>query len=180
MKFKTLAISAAVLLAGAAALPAAHAEGTGRVNFNGLLTADTCDLTTDSRDQTVKLPTVSVQSLTAAGQVAGSTPFTIEVTNCPDTFNQVAVHFEMNNMEAATRTLNNIAPAADAAGNVTVQLIEADGTPIPAGSAGKPHPIVGEDETRGAKMMFGGQYYALGATTPGVVQSYAQFTIAYP
>jgi len=180
MKLKTLAISVAVLLGGVAALPAsAQAVGTGKVNFNGLLVADSCQVTTETRDQTVNLDTMSVQSLNEAGKTAGSTPFNIEVTNCPDTFDEVAVHFEMTNMDAATRTLKNTATTG-AATNVTVQLVNADRTPIDAGSTGEFFPITGEGAARGAVMTYGGQYYALGVTTPGVVQSFAEFTLAYP
>lgn len=180
MKFKTLAISAAVLLGGVAALPAsAQSAGTGKVNFNGMLVADSCEITTETRNQVVDLPTMSVQSLDEAGKTAGSTPFNIEVTNCPDTFDEVAVHFEMSNMDAATRTLKNTA-TTNAATNVTVQLVNADRSPINAGSTGEFFPITGEGAARGAIMTYGGQYYALGATTPGVVQSFAEFTLAYP
>lgn len=180
MKLKTLALSAAALVAVAAALPAsAQAVGTGKVNFQGLLIEDTCEVTAATRDQLVTLPTVSVQSLNTTGQTAGSTPFDIDVEKCPDSLENVAVHFEMTNMEAANRTLKNLA-TTNAAGFVTVQLIEADGTVIPAGSTGASYAITGEGNARGAKMTYGGQYYALAATTPGVVQTFAEFTIAYP
>ncbi|MFJ3461319.1 fimbrial protein [Achromobacter spanius] len=180
MKLKTLAFSAAALVGIAAAMPAsAQALGTGKVNFTGELIEDTCEVTTETADQRVPLPKVSVQSLNEAGLTAGSTPFDIEVVNCPATLQNVAVHFEMTNMEAANRTLKNMA-ATDAAGNVSVQLIEADGTVIRAGSTGAAYPITGTGAARGAKMTYGGQYYALAPTTPGLVQTFAEFTIAYP
>lgn len=180
MKLKTLAFSAAALVGIAAAMPAsAQAVGTGKVNFTGKLIQDTCEVTAASQNQDVPLPTVSVQSLNEAGQTAGSTPFDIEVVKCPDTLQKVAVHFEMTNMEATNRTLKNMA-STGAATNVTVQLIEADGTVIRAGSTGAAYDITGTGPTRGAKMTYGGQYYALAPTTPGVVQTFAEFTIAYP
>ncbi|EHK67706.1 frimbrial protein [Achromobacter arsenitoxydans SY8] len=167
------------LLAGAALPIHAQTVTQGKVTFNGELIADTCAVMTESQDQVVPLPTVSVQSLDSAGDTAGSTPFQIKVDNCPATVNQVAAHFEMTNMEPAYQTLKNLATAS-AATNVSVQLIEADGTPIPLGSRGALYAVTGTGAARGAVMTYGGQYYALGATTPGVVTTYTQFTLAYP
>lgn len=180
MKSHILGLSLAAVFA-AAALPAsaAPATGTGKVTFNGMLIADTCKVATDSQDQTVQLPVVSTQSLSVKGDTAGSTAFEIEVIECPDTVDQVQAHFEMTNMDAATRTLLNLATAS-AADNVTVQLLNADGTEIPAGSTGKAFEVTGTGATRGATMIYGGQYYSLGGPSAGAIQTFAEFTLAYP
>ncbi|WP_313623410.1 fimbrial protein [Achromobacter sp.] len=180
MKSHILGLSIAALFA-AASLPAsaAPAIGTGKVNFNGMLIAETCQVATDSQDQTVQLPVVSTQSLGTKGDTAGSTAFEIDVIECPDTIDQVQAHFEMTNMEAANRTLLNLATAS-AATNVTVQLLNADGSVVPAGSTGKAFDVTGTGATRGATMIYGGQYYSLGSPSAGAVQTFAEFTLAYP
>lgn len=180
MKLNVLRLAVLTLLAGAAVQAHAQTVTQGRVNFEGTLTPDTCAVMPGSTNQTVTLPTVSTQSLSAANDTAGSTPFQIHVNNCPSTINQVAAHFEMTNMEPGHFTLKNLATGIGAADAVTVQLLEADGTALPAGSTGRAFAVTGTGTARGATMTYGGQYFALGATTPGTVQTYAEFTLAYP
>lgn len=177
MKSKIFGLTLAAMLVSAAMPVSAQSVGTGKVNFNGLLTDQTCTITTGYEDQLVTLPTLSTKSLTVAAEVAGSTPFDILVEECPAALTQVRAHFEMTNMDAATRTLQNNATTG-AAGNVTVQLVNADRTVIEAGSAGALFDV--NATTHKATMTYGGQYYATAATTPGIVQSYAEFTLAYP
>ncbi|SIT13691.1 fimbrial protein [Achromobacter sp. MFA1 R4] len=178
MKLRILGISIAAAL-GAVALPASAAQvGTGKVNFEGTLIPNTCKVAPASEDQTVLLPTVSTQSLITEGDTAGSRAFEIDVIECPDTIDEVQAHFEITNMEPKYRTLKNL--ESTGAQNVTVQLLEADGTPIQAGSAGTAFPVTGAGATRGATLVYGGQYFSLGGATSGVVKTFAEFTLAYP
>ncbi|WGS46074.1 type 1 fimbrial protein [Burkholderia sp. JSH-S8] len=171
-----------IALLGAFVAPAAFAQtapGTGQVTFNGELLPDTCEIAAGDESKTVTLPTLSTQSLDAAGKVEGAKMFDISVSNCPATLNNVAAHFETTNMDPATRNALNQATTTPA-GNVLVQLLDKDGTtPILLGSAGSYEPITGTGAARGATLSYGGQYYATAPTTPGNVTAIVRYTLAY-
>ncbi|NML34738.1 fimbrial protein [Paraburkholderia antibiotica] len=155
---------------------AQSAPGAGQVTFNGQLLDDTCVINAGDDDKTVTLPTLSSQSLAAAGQTAGSTMFTISVSSCPSDLKNVAAHFETTNMDPDTRNAINQATATPAS-NVEVQLLDRDGTtPILLGSTGTYVPVA-TDGT--ATMSYGGQYYATDKTTAGNVTAVVRYTLAY-
>ena len=172
-----------IVLAGVMAAPMAFAQsappGTGTITFNGTLLADTCEINASDVDKTVTLPTLSAQSLAAAGQTAGATMFTISVANCPASLNSVAAHFETTNMDTSTRNAVNLATTSPAS-NVLVQLLDKDGsTPILLGSAGSYEAISGTGATRGATLNYGAQYYATGQAGQGNVVAIVRYTLAY-
>lgn len=174
MKVQVMGLMIAV--AGISAAPTVFAAGTGKVTFNGKLIQETCQINAGDDDKTVTLPTISAQSLTAAGQTAGSTMFDISVSNCPGDLTSVAAHFETTHMDPDTRNATNQATTSPA-GLVQVQLLDRDGTtPILLGSSGSPVTITGGAAT----MSYGGQYYATGQTTAGNVMAVVNYTLAYP
>ncbi|UEP48127.1 fimbrial protein [Burkholderia ambifaria] len=180
MKKKVLGTSAAMLLGVLAGSPAfAQAVTQGKVTFDGELTASTCSIKAGDEDKKVLLPKVSTVALANKGDTAGSTSFDISATKCAADVKQVAAHFEMTNMDPATGFLKNLADAATAAQNVVVQLVNSDGTGIRAGSTGAYFDVTGTADDRGATMLYGGQYYATGATKAGKVSTFARFTLAY-
>ncbi|MFH4337526.1 fimbrial protein, partial [Acinetobacter baumannii] len=86
---KKLALIAALSVVGIANAQAAD----GTITINGLVTDKTCDIVTPAgKDFTVTLPTVSKQTLAVAGDVAGRTPFQINLANCSQ--GKVATYFE--------------------------------------------------------------------------------------
>ncbi|ACR30624.1 fimbrial protein [Burkholderia glumae] len=178
-KYKKITIA----LAGLFVLSSTYgqtAPGTGRITFNGELTANTCSINGGDVDQTVQLPKVSTSSLSTAGAIAGSRMFQIRVEKCAADVTNIAAHFETFNIDAATGNARNVADAAGAAKNVTVQLVDGDGTTaVKLGDAGKYVAVSGTGDERGARLDYGGQYYATGATTAGIVQAVVKYTIAY-
>jgi major type 1 subunit fimbrin (pilin) len=77
MRVKKLILASAVAVLSA---PALAVDGT--ITFNGLVTDQTCEITTPAgKDFTVTLPTVSASTLNAAAQTAGRTPFSINLSN---------------------------------------------------------------------------------------------------
>lgn len=180
MKKKVVSFAVATLFGLVAAQSVfAQSIDQGQVKFTGELTANTCTIDVGSKDQIVPLPKVSTSALAAPGDVAGSTAFEIKVSKCAADVKKVAAHFEMENMDPNTRTLKNEATGADAATNVTIQLVNSDGTELPVGSTGSYFDVTGTDDARGATMIYGGQYYALDTTTAGKVESHTLFTLAY-
>ncbi|KAB0642390.1 fimbrial protein [Burkholderia latens] len=181
MKKKVLGASVAMLLGALAASPAfAQAVTQGKVTFDGELTASTCSIKAGDEDKKVLLPKVSTVTLAKKGDTAGSTSFDITAEKCSADVSKVAAHFEMTNMDPATGFLKNLlTDASTAATNVVVQLVNSDGTGIRAGSTGAYFDVTGAGDARGVTMLYGGQYYATGATKAGKVNTFARYTLAY-
>jgi len=176
MKIKAFRLALMALTMGAALPIHAQTIGQSKVIFSGALIADTCAVASNSQDQSVILPTISTQTLSAAGKTAGSTSFQIVAENCPTSITKVAAHFEMTNAEPGSSTLKNLVVGGSEATGVSVQLLNSDGTPIRVGTTGIAFPV----EAGTATMVYGAQYYALAQATPGGVATYAEFTLAYP
>ncbi len=179
-KFTKLSIA---LLAGAMAAPLAFAEDQGTVTFTGRVQEDTCNLATGSANQTVELGTVSASALSAVKSNAGSKMFDIVVENCGASISKVAAHFETDNIDVdSENTIKNTA-SGNAAQNVTVQLVDRDGTtPIALGSTGTSRDVTGGTETvgGGATLTYGGRLYSSkGGATAGEVLAITRFTLAY-
>lgn len=156
------------------------ADGT--ITINGLVTDKTCDITTpQGKDFTVTLPTVSRQTLANAGDVAGRTPFSINLANCSE--GKVATYFEPGaTIDFGTGRLNN--QDATGAKNVQVQLLGSNNQFIPvlaAGATGAQTNSQWVDVVEGgqADLNYYAEYYANAASTAGKVTSSVQYTIIY-
>ncbi|MDR5802230.1 fimbrial protein [Caballeronia sp. LZ001] len=175
-------ISAMVAAAlGLVASAAFASDGT--ITFNGALTATTCTINgngTSSKDFTVTLPTVSTSTLTASGQTAGTTSYNIALTGCaPVTAtSEAGVFYEAG----ATVDANDgrLIVATGGAGNVKLQLLNADGSMIKAGYSRELQNVKSADISSGAaSLSYQVQYYATGATTAGAANSSVIYSIDY-
>ena len=173
-------MAAGLLVAAGSAMAA---DGT--IEFTGQITDQTCDITTPGgEDFTVNLPTVAASSLSAPGNVAGRTPFSISLSDCAE--GSVATYFEPGpTVNFDTGRLENTA-AADAASNVQIQLLGENSqfVPVLAGSVGPGGAQTNsqwvEVSTDGAAALnYYAEYYALGQSTAGNVSSNVQYTIIY-
>ncbi|NHB58946.1 fimbrial protein [Acinetobacter shaoyimingii] len=156
------------------------ADGT--ITINGLVTDKTCDIVTpQGKDFTVTLPTVSRQTLAQTGDVAGRTPFTINLANCSE--GKVATYFEPGaTVDFNTGRLNN--QVAGGATNVQVQLLGSNNQFLPvraAGATGAQDNSQWVDVTDGgsADLNYYAEYYATNASTAGRVSTSVQYTIIY-
>ncbi|MFC5472473.1 fimbrial protein [Paraherbaspirillum soli] len=166
----------------------AQAQG-GQIDFNGRLTDSTCTID-GAANQTVTLPTLSTKGLSKAGEVGGATSFQIKVKDCSGALTKIAAHFESKlNMDPTHRTLKQTSTAADAAKEVQLQLLNADGSVLPVGSTGQSYVVSGGApgigglpgiDTGSGTMTYAVQYYATGAATQGPVTSSTLYTLAYP
>ncbi|ENX22183.1 hypothetical protein F892_01424 [Acinetobacter vivianii] len=175
---KKLALIAALSVVGIAQAQAAD----GTITINGLVTDKTCDIITPAgKDFTVALPTVSKQTLANSGDVAGRTPFQINLANCSE--GKVATYFEPGaTVDFNTGRLLN--QAASGAKNVDVQLLGSNNQVIPvlaAGSNGAQENSQWVDVVEGgaADLNYYAEYYATGASTAGEVTTSVQYTIIY-
>ncbi len=184
MKFNKLALSAVIASACFASSAMAASEGT--INFEGELVATTCDITVNGQPSPalVTLPTVSVSNLAAAGKTTGTTGFTIGLENCAGVTatNTAAAFFENGTtVDFNSYNLINTAPAATAATSVQLQLLDAQtGNKINIGNSDQIVNTTRFDISSGSTVLpYSVQYFATGATTPGLVTSAVNFSIDY-
>jgi len=180
MKFQRAPLAAAALSLAALFAANAHAAD-GTITINGLVTAQTCDISGNGggSDFTVTLPTVSTSALPIAGATAGRTPFNIALTNCSPNSGNVAVYFEPSaTVDTITGHLTNTAAAG--AENVQVGLLNADHSEIKLGSsaAAQNMQVVALDDGK-ATLNYFAQYVATDAATAGTVSAQSLYSIVY-
>ncbi len=178
----SLSLAAAITLAFTGSANAAN----GMITISGMITDTTCDISVNNgaNDAIVTLPTVSTSVLTAAGNTAGSVPFSIALTNCGTGSSKASTWFESGeSVDNASGRLNN---TAGSAANVQVELLNKDLMPIRAGgtagsqSAAAANNDVAVDISQGSGTLnYYARYYATGAATAGTVMSRVQYTIVY-
>lgn len=182
-KIKLALLVAGSLVAGVST--SAFAEGQGTVKFNGELTSETCKITS-AKDQSVKLPTVSIKTLAAAGDEGGYKPFQIDV-DCSGAEasgldgKTVAIHFEpiakTTAWDPATGNLKN--NDATGAQNVQVKIYSTDGGQQVHAKIGETGKGVKIEGTKKMTFNYVGGYYATAATTAGLVNATVMYTLVY-
>ncbi|QXO64658.1 MULTISPECIES: fimbrial protein [Morganella] len=185
MKKIKLALLVAGSLVAGASTSAFAGEGQGTVTFNGELTTETCKITSD-KDQTIKLPTVSIKTLAAAGDEGGYKPFQIEV-DCSGAEasgldgKTVAIHFEpipkTTAWDSTTSNLKN--NDATGAKNVQVKIYSTDGGQQVHAKIGETGKGVKIEGTKKMTFNYVGGYYATAATTAGLVNATVMYTLVY-
>lgn len=167
----------------AAASSSATLAYDGTINFTGKVVAQTCSVSSGSKNLTVTLPTVSEASLAAATNTAGLTPFTIELTGCNASAasgaQNVKAYFEPN--ATTDYDTGNLNIAAGSANNVQIQLLNADGvTPIKLGQDATGQSVTAvQIDNAAMKLRYNAQYYATAQATAGDVSATVNYTIVY-
>lgn len=167
----------------AAASSSATLAYDGTINFTGKVVAQTCSVSSGSKNLTVTLPTVSEASLAAATNTAGLTPFTIELTGCNASAasgaQNVKAYFEPN--ATTDYDTGNLNIAASGANNVQIQLLNADGvTPIKLGQDATGQNVTAvQIDNAAMKLRYNAQYYATAQATAGDVSATVNYTIVY-
>jgi len=124
---------------------------------------------------TVTLPTVATSAFAGAGSTRGTTPFQINLTNCP-TGNQLSITLNTSNPQPGTTSVIQNTAATSPATGVGVQLLDGTGNPITFGSA------IPEGSIPGAtvNLPFAARYYQTNAAvTAGTVTAVATYTLTY-
>ncbi|VVP52034.1 fimbrial protein [Pseudomonas fluorescens] len=163
----------------ASAQLAMAADGT--ITINGQVTANTCTIDgngSSQKDFTVTLPAVSASALGSAGQTAGRTPFSINLSGCTPTSGNVHTYFEAG--PTTDSSTGRLVLVGGGASNVQIGLMNNDLTDIKAGFAdalqnSKPVSVVSGSAT----LSYYAQYFATGAATPGAANSSVMYTISY-
>lgn len=155
------------------------AADTGTIDFVGSITGTTCDVSINggSEDATVTLTTAPVSALNAAGNTAGDSTFTLQLTNCSAAGSTRAFFQPGANVTPEKRLANTDGSGAE---NVTLQLLEGDGTTVIE---------IGEhtQNSQGYQAISGTtvtlpytvRYYAEDVATAGAVTSQVTYNISY-
>ena len=155
----------------------------GEITFTGRVLDTTCTLGGTDGDYTVTLPTVGKTALSTTGATAGDTTFNIELTNCPISTG-ISAFFDNTITEVlSSGRLKNTATSG-AAGNVDIELLNANGAPLKLhlGTANAQLSTKVENSTTGGGVTLGfkARYYATApVTSGGEVASRAVYTIIY-
>jgi major type 1 subunit fimbrin (pilin) len=167
-------------LTGLAMASQAAFASDGTITVTGKVMDSTCTIasTAGGKDFTVALPTVSKTTLAAAGNTAGATGFGIKLSGCTPDSGNVHTHFDAGTTvdpNTGRLTLNG-----GGAGNVQIQIKNADGSVIKAGADAtlqnsKPVALA----AGAAQMNYVMEYYATGTATSGAANSSVTYTIAY-
>lgn len=185
--FGPMALGSAAVLAGAMALApqAAQAAPDGTITFNGKIITSTCTINAGTPNLTVTLPVVYANgtTLSAAGNVAGLTPFTFNLTACPTTPSglQVASFFSGTNIITTGTDKGNLGNTGSAT-NVDVQLLNGDSTPIDlsgADASGQNSEYATISGTGTGTLNYNAQYYATGSAGAGTVTTSVEYTLVY-
>jgi len=130
----------------------------------------------------IRLPTVSAATLSASGQTAGNTSFSINLSNCTTggaAANGVTVRtfFDGARVNASTGRLDVTGTAT----NVQLQLTNSDGTVINlAGASGSQNANSTQIRNGTANLPYAVRYFATGRAGPGSVTSTVNFTMEFP
>ncbi|MEQ9723269.1 fimbrial protein [Yersinia alsatica] len=174
---KTISIRttlASLILAGLSSNAFAY---DAQINITGELTESTCLIngTSSPAVKNVTLPTLSKSSLTNANSWAGRVPVSFQLSGCDVGTTGATATFENGTNISANGNMKNLADT-NAATNVEVQLLNADGDAINLATDTVTTPITGEAGT----LQFYAQYFSKnGAATAGQVVSHVEFSMNY-
>ncbi|MBJ9260673.1 type 1 fimbrial protein [Citrobacter amalonaticus] len=175
MKEKLLFIAIPALFITSSAMAAVEGE-TSTINFTGNVVEDTCSLSGASKNQTVDLGDVSVNSFSGAGTTTVSKPFSITLDGCSTgTYSNASITFngETETSSATTLVTDNIGTT-----NVGIQILQND-TPLSLdGSAASDAQTLADGD--GNEMKFAARYVAVNAdVAAGTANGTANFTVNY-
>lgn len=149
----------------------------GEVKFTGEITEVSCDVSTDSKSQTVDLGKWAKSYFESRTETT-QTPFTISVKDCPTSVAKVAVLFD-GDKDSSDKTLLKV--AGGGATGVGIKLYEADrSTAISIGSISKAVDVVAATGGGSADLKFFADYKSDGAEiVAGKANSVSNFLMVY-
>lgn len=153
-----------------------NAASDGTIDFSGNIASQTCTVKVNGSDAPVVLPTVASSLLKTAGQTAGDTRFTIDLSNCSTQTGDVFAYFEQGTGVNADGRLSNTGTAT----NVDLQLLDSGNNALNVGSTDQmTAPLKAKLSSGAATLTYIAQYYATAAATSGTVNSRVTYSISY-
>jgi len=169
-------------LAGALVLVGSAYASDGTVTITGKIVGNTCTIT--NGNPSVTLPTAAANILSASGNVAGATSFSIDLV-CKDgatptpgaATGSVKAFFEAGpNVDTATGRLK--LTSASTATNLQLQLLDNDAGVIKIGDASSIDAVTFDKDGK-ATLNYSVQYYATGVVTAGTANSSVTYSLVW-
>ncbi|EHL0947009.1 fimbrial protein [Escherichia coli] len=163
----------------------------GVVHFVGEIVDSTCEVTSDTADQTVPLGKVNKSAFSGVGSLASPQQFSIKLEKCPSTYTEAAVRFDGTEAPGGDGDLKVGSPitasdpgdytgtgAAIVATGVGIRIFnQSDNSQVKLYNDSAYTAIDGDGK---AEMKFIARYVATNATvTAGTANADSQFTIEY-
>lgn len=154
----------------------------GKITFKGEVVSQSCVVDSADHSKTVTLPKISAISLTHTGDTTGTTPFSIQLTQCntSDTVKDVGLSFVGPNIDLETNTLKTDGVGTTTAKNVNISLYNQDDSQIKLGAdtenQNTSYTTISNDK---AQLNYFAKYYATGIAEPGLVETTVDFEIIY-
>ncbi|HET6632070.1 MAG TPA: fimbrial protein [Rhodanobacteraceae bacterium] len=179
MQHKVLTAALAVALCGlAGTVSADQYSGTdGTITINGTVVPQTCTVANGGA-VTVNLPDVLQTALATAGNTAGDTAFSIDISDCDAALGNVQALFTGGNINSTNGRLDNSGTAA----NVQVQILNGSDAVMDLSGAtmSAQSQLVTTLSGGDASIAYTARYYANGgAAGAGDVQATVDFTLTY-
>jgi len=182
ISFKKIFIAAAATLVAGGAM-----ASDGNISITGSVKASTCVINGGNKNLDIPLPPVGTNTLAAAGNTAGRTPFAFNLTGCATGVGaptQVSVQFEPGpNVNLQSGRLTPIgAGTSGVASNVEIGFLNNnfEAMKIGAISAQQKSTVATIDGTGNATLQYSAEYVATGASTAGSANSAVTYSLTYP
>ncbi len=145
------------------------------ISVTGNLIGNTCEVSTDSKEQDVYLGNISAKQFSGSGAVSNiTTPFTLKLESCGPTFAGVKIRFSGT---PDTENPQLIKIADGGATGVAVQILDKEGAIVPLNTLTTAYGAAGNDSVQ---MTFYARLAANGATVnAGNVSAIATWTTEY-
>lgn len=149
----------------------------GRVNITGVINDNTCTLSPDSHNFTVKLGSVSNRQFYHAGDGSAWQAFTLDLQNCGSTASGVTVSFS-GQTDRFNADLLALDGGADSASGVGIAIYNADKTPIALGDMSELLALLPGESS--VQLRFYARYVADGSVvSAGEANATATFILTY-
>ena len=139
------------------------------------VTPSTC---ATSAQKSVPMPKVAPSTLPAMGATSGTTPFSIQLSNCPASIQQIA--YQLDAPDGVVNAINGVflANANSTSKGMGIAIKDTSNQPV---SLSARHPIVDFRPGAGAAytIMLNAQYYRTGAITAGTVNGELIYSVFY-
>ncbi|EMB4325089.1 fimbrial protein [Pluralibacter gergoviae] len=170
----------AAALVASAVMSASAMASDGTVTFNGSITDETCEVTSNSKALTVDMGVAGSNSFSGKGSTSLAKPFVIELTNCPAAWTatpkDVRVNFD-GDIDNGDSSILKLDSASDAK-NVGIQIRDASNNVVNMQEDSSTYTVTGGPTVN--KLRFTARYIATAASVgAGTANAVTQFSINY-
>lgn len=149
----------------------------GTIDFKGSIIGATCTVTPASKTQTVTLGKIATTSLTAVGDTAGASPFSIVLSACQTGATSASIQFG-GAKDDINRNILKLSGASPATGVGVAIYEDNNSTIIPIGNNSAAKPVT--SGTGSTTYYYVAKYMKTATTvTPGPANAEAVFTVVY-